>query len=123
MPFPVRKRIFAYFHKTFYAAPTAFSGKVLFFLNQSVSLNRVLLSEQFTFTSPPFDETTILPFIGSKPAFRLIGDNRRHVNFVRINGDAIDKRLRGKNIERVFSVFLTSTATAYADNFRLNNRK
>lgn len=34
-------------------------------LNHSVSLKITLLFEQFTLTSPPFEETTIFPFIGS----------------------------------------------------------
>ena len=50
-----------------YAAPTPFSGHVRYFLNHSVSLKRISLLEQLTVTSPPSEETTILPFIASKP--------------------------------------------------------
>ena len=50
-----------------YAAPTPFSGHVRYFLNHSVSLKRISLLEQLTFTSPPSEETTTLPFIASNP--------------------------------------------------------
>ncbi len=50
-----------------YAAPTPFSGHVRYFLNHSVSLKRISLLEQLTVTSPPSEETTILPFIASNP--------------------------------------------------------